>query len=173
VIKKKELIKTDRLEIKPYSLNDEDALVDILTNSEISKTFMIPNYKEVEEYHVLASKLISFSKPEDTKHYEYGIYLNNKLIGFVNDCGYDDEEIEVGYVIHPDYKGNGYATEALKAVICDLFNIGFKKVTCGYFKDNLASRKVMLKAGMKEIDKEDAQEYRGNKYTCKYCAIEK
>ena len=59
----------------------------------------------------LVGKLIEFSKVEDMVHLEYGIYLNDMLIGFVNDCGIEADEIEIGYVIHPDYKGLGYATD--------------------------------------------------------------
>jgi len=172
MIKKKKLIKTDRLELKPFRKEDEGLLIDLLTNEEISKTFMIPMYKTTEEYKALISKLYSFSQLDNTEHYEYGVYLKNKLIGFINDCGFKDNEIELGYVINPEYKNNGYATETLKAVLKDLLDMGFKKVTCGYFKENLASKKVMLKAGMKEIDKEDIKEYRGKTYTCKYCSIE-
>lgn len=53
---------------------------------------------------------------EDAARLEYGVYLDGKLIGFVNDCGIEDGEIEIGYVIHPGYPGHGYATEALKKI---------------------------------------------------------
>ena len=46
----------------------------------------------------LVGKLIEFSKVEDMVHLEYGIYLNDMLIGFVNDCGIEADEIEIGYV---------------------------------------------------------------------------
>lgn len=38
-IKKKALIKTERLIIKPYSSEDVDELVNLLLNPEITKTF--------------------------------------------------------------------------------------------------------------------------------------
>ena len=50
----------------------------------------------------LVKRWISFSQLEDDEHLEYGIYLGEELIGFVNDCGVYDE-IEIGYVIHPRY----------------------------------------------------------------------
>ena len=80
----------------------------------------------------LAEKLIDFSREEDTTHLEYGICLNGKIIGFINDCGIKDEEIEIGYVIHPDNQGHGYATEAVRAIICELREMGFRKVIAGY-----------------------------------------
>ena len=38
-IKKKALIETERLTIKPYALEDVDGLVNLLMNPEITKTF--------------------------------------------------------------------------------------------------------------------------------------
>ena len=131
-IKKKALIKTERLIIKPFSAADVDGLVNLLLNPEITKTFMVPKFESVEQMKNLAEKLIDFSREEDTTHLEYGICLNGKIIGFINDCGIKGEEIEIGYVIHPDHQGHGYATEAVRAIICELREMGFRKVIAGY-----------------------------------------
>lgn len=170
-IKKKALIVTQRLTIKPYALEDVDGLVDLLTNSEITKTFMVPKFESLEQMEELAKKLIVFSQKEDTQHLEYGIYLDGKIIGFVNDCGIGDEEIEIGYVIHPDYQGHGYATEAVRAIICELCEMGFLKVTAGYFEENLASLRVMEKCGMRQISGTSEEEYRGERHVSHYCEI--
>lgn len=170
-IKKKALIETERLTIKPYALEDVYGLVDLLINPEISKTFMVPKFESLEQVEKLAKKLIVFSQEDDTKHLEYGIYLDGKLIGFVNDCGIEDEKIEIGYVIHPDYQGHGYATEAVRAIICELREMGFRKVTAGFFEENTASRHVMEKCGMQQTTVTDEEEYRGEHYICRYCEI--
>ena len=131
-IKKKALIKTERLIIKPFSAADVDGLVNLLLNPEITKTFMVPKFESVEQMKDLAEKLIDFSREEDTTHLEYGICLNGKIIGFINDCGIKGEEIEIRYVIHPDHQGHGYATEAVRAIICELREMVFRKVIAGY-----------------------------------------
>lgn len=41
-IKKKAQIKTERLILKPYSEQDIDTFIDLLTNPEITSTFMVP-----------------------------------------------------------------------------------------------------------------------------------
>lgn len=170
-IRKKELIKTERLIIKPYSENDLEDIVNLLTNDGITETFMVPDYETREEFEELAGKLIGFSSLEDTVHLDCGIYLSGHLIGFINDCGIEDDEIEIGYVIHPDYKGHGYATEAVKAILVELRDMGFKTVQAGYFEENTASLRVMEKAGMHAIDYEDSGEYRGEIKKCRYCEI--
>lgn len=172
-IEKKTKIRTERLVLTSYDEKDLESLTSLLMNKEISKTFMIPDYKTKEEYINLARKLIQFSKIEDKKHLEYGIFLDGQFIGFINDCGYDEKEIEVGYVIDPLHRGNGYATEALQASIQDLFDMGFEKVKAGYFIENEASHRVMLKAGMRDTDEEDSEEYRSVLHRVKYCEINK
>jgi len=171
-ILKKESIETDRLLLRPYRKEDRDRLVEMLRNPEITATFMVPDYSEASEYYALADKLIEFSRIEETIHFEYGIYLDELLIGFLNDCGYDDETIEVGYVIDPLYKGRGFATEALKAVLKEFREMGFKKVTAGFFEGNTGSRRVMEKCGMHLNGHTEEEEYRGKRFTCFECEIE-
>ncbi|MGM9590932.1 MAG: GNAT family N-acetyltransferase [Faecousia sp.] len=170
-IRKSALIQTERLTLRPYSEQDLEQLTALLTNREITKTFMVPDFVTREQAMKLAKKLISFSRLEDTMHLEYGIYLNHRLIGFVNDCGMEDREIEIGYVIHPDHQGHGYGTEAVKAVIEELREMGFQKVKAGFFMENTASRRVMEKCGMKQIDFYDEQEYQGALHKCLYYEI--
>lgn len=170
-IVKKALIKTERLTIKPHSAEDVAGLVGLLTNPEIAKTFMIPEFESTEQAKNLAQKLVDFSKKDDTDHLEYGIYLNSKIIGLINDCGIENDEIEIGYVIHPDYQGNGYATEAVKAVIYELCKMGFRRIKAGYFAENTASLRVMEKCGMTQTSFTDEIEYRGVNHICHYCEI--
>lgn len=164
-------IQTKRLELRPYRKSDTEQLMRLLTNEKITKTFMVPDFEAEEQLLGLVSKLIAFSQREDTAHLEYGIYLKDALIGFINDCGTEGDEIEIGYVIHPDYEGKGYATEAVSAVIQDLFEMGFQSIVAGYFEENTASCRVMEKCGMKQISKSNTEEYRGVTHTCRYCRI--
>lgn len=167
-IKKKPLVHTERLTIKPYSAADREQLAELLTNEEITKTFMVPDFENREQVYSLVDKLILFSRIEDTAHLEYGIYLDNRMIGFVNDCGTEEDAIEIGYVIHPKYQGHGYATEAVKTVLKELQEMGFQKVMAGFFEENTASRKVMEKAGMYLTNEVEEEEYRGKRHKCFY-----
>lgn len=170
-IKKKAMIQTERLTLKPYSAQDADELLDILTMPEVTDTFMVPEMESRRCLEELVQKLISFSQVEDDKHLEYGIYLNGKIIGFINDCGIEDDEIEIGYVVHPRYQGRGYATEAVYAVITELREMGFRKITAGYFAENTASLRVMEKCGMRQTNETEEEEYHGRKHICKYCEL--
>ncbi len=163
------IIKTDRLEIKPFQDIDQKAMIELLTNNVIKKSFMIPDFKTEEEAINMFKKLQGFSYSDN--HFERGIYLNHQLIGFVNDVEIDDSVIELGYVIHPNFHNKGYATEMLKAVINDLFSKGFNQIITGAFDDNLASINVMRKCGMSKISKEDDISYHGVLHHCHYYAV--
>ena len=168
---KKSRIDTPRLTLKPYEPQDRERLAELLMNEEITKTFMVPDYPAREQYLELADKLISFSQPEDEVHLECGIFLGSRLIGFINDCGIEDSAIEIGYVIHPEYQKHGYASEAVNAVIHELWDMGFQRITAGFFEENEASRRVMEKCGMTPVDEEDFEEYRGVLHRCLFCEI--
>ena len=81
--------------------------------------------------------------------------------------------MEVGYLIHPEYHGKGYMTEALIAFIQDLFSLGLEEVIAGAFEENPASLRVMQKAGMTLLDKSDELEYRGKVHRCIYYSKKK
>lgn len=170
-IVKKNGISTERLLLKPFAQSDRERLAGMLMDEEVSKTYMVPQYPDKQGYLELADTVISCSSPENKERLVYGIYLNNELIGLLNDCGHNEDTIEVGYVIHPDYKGRGYATEALKAVIDEIWDMGFERIFAGYFEENAASRKVMEKCGMVPCGSPKDEEYRGKIHKCHICEI--
>ena len=168
-IKKVPIIYTERLSLHAISDNDTERVIDIVMNEEVAKTYMVPEYKTRDEAIPLFNTLKKLSLSED--RFVYGIYLTDELIGFINDVGIGDKEIELGYVIYPLYSGNGYATEALKASIKELFASEFNVVKAGAFEDNLASMRVMEKCQMKKTGQEEKIEYRGKEHRCIYYEI--
>ena len=170
-IRKKGRIQTERLVLKPYGPQDLKPLTGLLTNPEITKTFLVPDFERPEQAEALARRVMGYSQAEDIHHLEYGIYLDGRLIGFVNDCGIEQDSIEIGYAIHPDFWGQGYASEALGSVLEQLREMGFRKVTAAFFEENAASRRVMEKCGMALTRRTHQEEYRGEMHICRYCEI--
>lgn len=86
----------------------------------------------------------------DPDFYEFAILLGEEHIGGV--CVYLDEDRkigELGWIIHKDYWGNGYAVEAANGII----DFGIKKLKINKFvafcdSENIASYRVMEKLGM-------------------------
>jgi len=152
-------IKTKRLTLKPYSDDDKAALIALLTDEVIKKTFVIPELRTEDEKTRIFEKLKAYSLSDG--HYEAGIYLRDKLIGFINDVEITGNEIELGYVIAPEYQNRGYASEALSGAIADLFQRGFGEIIAGAFEDNAVSIKVMQNCGLNKLDRESEMECKG------------
>ena len=163
---KKNVIYTDRLCLHSIDDNDLENMISILTNKEVSKTYMLPNFKNNQEVIKLFERLKVISNNLD--RFVYGIYLKDTLIGFLNDVEIDNNKIEIGYVIDPKYKNNGYATEVLTVVIKELFEIGYTEVITGAFEENTASIRVMEKSGMTRLSNTDKIEYNGMVHNCVY-----
>lgn len=163
------MLQTERLLIGPYSDADRDRMIELLTDERIKDTFMLPDFNTFEEADAMFEKLKRFSCSQE--HYEKGIYKAGELIGFVNDVDIRDGSIEIGYVIHPRHQGMGYATEALSAVISDLFRIGYREVRAAAFAGNAASRRVMEKCGMRLTEEASSIHYHGKQQQCVHYAI--
>ena len=165
----KKTIDTQRLILKNIEYRDKSNLFAFLCDKEVKKTYIVPEFNKEEEKDRYLSKLIEYCENPD--FFIYGIYLNNELIGMINEVDKKDKNIEVGYVIDPKHKGNGYATETLIATTKELFTLGYEKVLAGFFEENKASKRVMEKAGMVKEDYEDDIEYNNTKHHCIYYSI--
>lgn len=167
---RKEKLLTKNLILKSIAKEDKNDLMRIVKDPLIKKSYMLPDFNDENEEEKFFEKLMNLSLKSD--RFVYGIYLD-RFIGFLNEVSVENDEIEVGYFIDSKEWNKGYATEALKDAIEELFRIGFKRVIAGYFEDNPASGRVMEKSGMHRIDKVDVVEYRNKSHRCYYYAIEK
>jgi len=163
------MLKTKRLILKPYEDSDETAMIELLTNKTIKESYIIPEFITKADTVSYFKKLQRYSR--DPHHYELGIYLQNELIGFVNDVSIDEKIIEIGYVIHPNHHNKGYATEMLTAVINDLFQKDFQTILTCAFEFNSASFRVMEKCGMSRLNQTTDILFHDKIYQCIYYSI--
>ena len=164
-------IKTDRLVLSSIKLADRGDVIAIFKNDIVKQTFMLPDFPTDKEAEALFMRLMTLSYTND--RYVFGVYLEGKLIGFMNDTEIDGTVVEMGYAFHPDYYNKGYASEAFKAVINYLFSHGFEEVTAGAFEENKASIRVMQKCGMILQNKTEDIDYRGKTHNCIFYSINK
>lgn len=163
--------RTVRLEIRPISPADQEAVLDLLTNGIVGKTYMLPAYQSRLEAESLFRRLVELSG--DESRYVAGVYLDNQFIGMMNDTEIKGKQVEMGYAYLPAFYNCGYATEAFHGAIHYLFDHGFETVVAGAFAENPASIRVMEKCGMIRQDYTDEIEYRGATHSCIYYAISK
>lgn len=159
-------IQTSRLTLKPIDQSDLDALVQLLTDDKVKQFYMLPDFAKREDAMTMAEKIRVLS--QDPARYVAGIYHGAQLLGLFNETARENGQIEVGYALLPQFWGQGYATEALTAAIDFFLREGFQAVLAAAFSENEASMRVMVKSGMKRLDRQDALEYRGKIHRCIY-----
>lgn len=163
------LIKAENILLRPFAAEDENDALEIFLSDEVKKTYMLPDFKSKDEATALFQRIMKMSLDKD--RIVYAIARGRKVIGFINEVDKGEDFIELGYVINPAYKNNGYATMALSASIKELKRMGYKTVKAGYFEENIASRRVMEKCGMTQISFTEEIEYRGKIHRCIYFEI--
>lgn len=164
-------IQTERLLLKEITENDFSSLFDLMTNEEVKKTYLVPDFENETAFMKTFSHLKRLS--EDENGYTAGIFLGEELIGLFHKVEIIGDRVEVGYAVHPRHWGCGYATEALRAGIGYFFEKGFFEVYAGAFKTNLASLKVMEKAGMRKTKMKASVPYRGEVHPCVYYSVKR
>ena len=145
-------IETDRLILRRYKESDIDAIYEIITDERLSKYIKFPKLTKDKELECIRQWI----KDADESKYEKWVIerrTDGVVVGNidVNTIIKKHNYCNVGYTIRYDYWGNGYASEALKAVSDHLLNIsGYYLVECSCNERNIQSSKVMLKAGFKK-----------------------
>ena len=145
-------IETERLILRRYKESDIDAMYEIITDERLSKYIRFPNFTKEEELECIKKWINS---ADESRYERWVIELKNdgSVVGNIdiNSIMSKHNYCNVGYTIRYDYWGNGYASEALKAVSDYLLNDGgYYLVECTCNELNIQSSKVMLKAGFKK-----------------------
>ena len=166
-----EEISTERLRLATLGENDREAMIALLTDPGVTKTYMVPDLDTEEKKSSVFERLRALSL--DEKRFFRGIYLGEKLIGAIHEVNVEKGRVELGYFIDPAEQGRGYCSEALAAVIPYLFGRGYSAVTAAAFSENPASFRVMEKCGMKKTRLTETVIYRGESHECTYYSISK
>lgn len=147
------IIETDRLILREYTMDDFDALYEILSDPETMAHYPYP-YDADGTIRWLKWSLDNYQK------YGFGLWaIELKSSGkFIGDCGITMQNIdgqnlpEIGYHINKNYWRQGYAKEAAKAVRDWTFkNTSFDEVYSYMTYTNIASYSTAASVGMKRI----------------------
>lgn len=147
------MIETKRLILREYTLDDFDALYEVVSDSETMQHYPAPFDKERTKDWIIWNI-------ENYKKYGFGLWaIVLKETGkFIGDCGISIQNIdgemlpEIGYHINKRYWHNGLGKEAARAVRDWLFEHTNYNIVYSYMKyTNIASYKVAIANGMKKV----------------------
>ena len=89
---------------------------------------------------------------DDEHFYSWVMDVDDIIVGTIGAYDYQEDHIEVGFSIIQDWQGRGLATEALRKVLEYLTeNEGIPRVTAWCASENIGSRRVLEKAGMRLV----------------------
>jgi len=146
-------LETERLILRELTMEDLDALHEILSDPETMRHYPAPFTRERSRQWIQWNL-------ENYRAYGFGLWaVVLKATGhLIGDCGITMQPIdgrmepEIGYHIHKDHNGNGYGTEAARACRDYAFKQLALPAVYSYMKwTNLASQRVAVKNGMRLI----------------------
>ncbi len=156
------------------ALETKRLVLKFLDSSELANLIALRSDPDVMKYigdgsiHIeekVRSFLLNVAIPYQEKHGMGFFAVFEKESGhFIGQAGlfhmgfYDKQpDIELAYRLHKQYWGNGYATELAKALIHWGFErLKISKIVAGAEPENIASQKVLIKAG---FDCKDLQKW--------------
>ncbi len=145
------LIETPRCWLRHFVPEDLETMVALMANPDFMR-FTSGVFSREETAAFLLDRVIAPARAGLPSQFALILRAESRLIGY---CGFfrqvvdDENEIEIGYRLHPDYWNRGLATEAAQAVRDYAFAVlQLDRVISLIHPDNHASRRVTEKNGM-------------------------
>lgn len=144
---------TERLTLRPWRPDDAEYMFDILRRREVTEWLGDPSpMASLEQAALRIDARIHFGTaklpgsravvPHDVGH-PVGAVMLDHLPG--------DSEVQIGWYLHPDHTGRGYATEAAHAVLDEALTNGHPRIWAGMWAHNSPSAGVCLRLGMNDL----------------------
>lgn len=162
-----ECLRTDRLILRDWRPDDADFVFDMYSRWEVQR--FIGRVPRVMEHRGEAEERIarwrSLALPEPQGIWAIALQDGERLLGtlLLKDIPASGEgdplppsgDIEIGWHLHPDAWGHGYATEAAAAVLRHGFDAGLPQIVAVTYPENLASQQVCTRIGMTHAGQTD------------------
>ena len=144
------ILKSERLILRPWEEQDAPELYKYAKDPRVGPVAGWPVHESVENSREIIKAVLS--APET-----YAVVLKETMLP-VGSAGIiledrvgmklTEREAEIGYWIGVPYWGQGLIPEAVKALLCRCFtDLDRTGVWCGYYDDNIKSKRVQEKSG--------------------------
>lgn len=146
---RRKTLHTDRLILRPMRPADLPVMMDLLSHWHVTR--QLASWPWPPDRDFTATRCETFTGNGDI----WAIIKDAKMIGTVGVNAAPSGGAGIGYSMHPDHHGNGYATEAARAALTHAFaTYDWDEITAGTWHDNPASGAVLRKLGFRETGKE-------------------
>jgi RimJ/RimL family protein N-acetyltransferase len=148
-------VRTRRLLLRPLTVGDVDALLVYRSRPDVCRYVPFePMTREVIKER-LASQWANTELTDESQALTLGVEMagTGELVGDVVLFWHSRQHGggEIGYVLHPDFSGHGYATEAAHALLRLGFDeLGLHRIIARVDERNESSAKLARRLGMRE-----------------------
>lgn len=154
-------ITSDRLVLRPWLADDADFLLDLEGRWEVVRYLGAAPSTMTSRDDALASIARRRAVSEHPVHGIWvvtdraGARLGNLLLKPIplsaGEVSAEPVDVEIGWHLHPDAWGRGYATEAASAAVGDAFSRGQRRLIADTHTDNHPSQAVCRRLGMRHL----------------------
>ena len=147
-------IETKRLLLRPTTLDDLDAVYALHSRDDVTRDLPWHSRSRDEVRNVLEerARMTDLRKNDDTLVLAIVLRETGALVGelYLMLRRAEHRQGEIGYILHPDYHGHGYATEAARTALRLQFeHFGMHRVEAVCVSRNEPSWRVMERLGMR------------------------
>ncbi len=141
-------LETERLKLRLIRTTDAEHIYRTwASDPEVTRYLTWQTHESPEDTRKIVDLWVSEYEKEGT--YRWGIERKSDgvLMGMIDVVNIRNGVPAIGYCLGRAYWNNGYMTEALKAVISELFTEGYDAVFIEAVVENIGSNRVIEKAG--------------------------
>jgi RimJ/RimL family protein N-acetyltransferase len=149
-----EPIQTERLVLRAFERGDFAAVYAMRSNPDVVRYLYWDVHTEEQARRALEDRIRfrSIHREGDVLALAASVRgADEMVVDIILRCVSEAHSLaEIGYMVHPEHQGNGYATEAARAVLRIAFDdAGFHRVVGSLEARNAASARVLQKLGMR------------------------
>jgi RimJ/RimL family protein N-acetyltransferase len=147
-------LQTERLVLRPFAETDFDAVFAMRSNAEVARYLYWEPESEDATRKALARKLAQVALREEGDALALAVQerMSGSVVADVSLHWVSRRHAtgEIGYIVHPDHAGRGYATEAAAPLLAVAFDeLGLHRVIGRTEARNAGSARVLEKLGMR------------------------
>lgn len=162
----KKVLETERLYLREFTIEDAQLLIDLNSNPNVTRYVGDGPVKDLEEAKTILTDIIFPQYPNKMGRWAVHLKDNDEFIGW---CGLkyiaEVNETDLGYRFFENHWGNGYASEAAKAVLnYGVDTLKLKNIIACAAKANTASLNVIKKLGMAYLEDDECKHDPAERY---------